>query len=69
MEQKWLKTKLAPGKSFRMLWSSASDEGACVVPFKTTWDDYDKAEIYRLDWCKGIKSVYLKDESFTVDYK
>ncbi|MGE3466607.1 MAG: hypothetical protein AB7J13_06710 [Pyrinomonadaceae bacterium] len=65
----WLSTKLSPGKSFRMLWSSASDKGACVVPFKVTWDDYDTAEIYRLDWCKGIKSVYLKDDTFTVDYK
>jgi hypothetical protein len=65
----WLSRKLAPGKSFRMMWSSASDEGACVVPFKVTWDSYDTAEIYKLDWCKGIKSVYLKDDTFTVDYK
>lgn len=65
----WLSTKLQPGKSFRMVWSSASNEGACVVPFKATWDDYDEAEVYSLDWCKGIKSVYLKDTTFTVDYK
>lgn len=65
----WLSKKLQPGKSFRMMWSSASDEGACVVPFKVTWDDYDEAETYSLDWCKGIKSVYLKDTTFTVDYK
>ena len=65
----WLSVKLAPGKSVRMMWSAASDKGACVVPFKTTWDDYDKAESHNLDWCKGIKSVYLKDQGFTVDYK
>lgn len=65
----WLTTKLQVGKSFRMMWSSASDKGACVVPFKVTWDDYDTAEVYKLDWCKGIKSVYLKDTTFTVDYK
>lgn len=65
----WLTQKLQPGKSFRMMWSSASDQGACVVPFKATWDDYDKPEVYSLDWCKGIKSVYLKDTTFTVDYK
>ena len=65
----WLSRKLSPGKSFRMMWSSASDKGACVVPFKVTWDDYDKPEVYKLDWCKGIKSVYLKDDTFTVDYK
>jgi hypothetical protein len=65
----WLTSKLQPGKVFRMMWSSASDEGACVVPFKVTWDDYDQAEDYSLDWCKGIKAVYLKDTTFTVDYK
>lgn len=65
----WLKTKLQPGRSFRMQWNSASDKGACVVPFKATWDGYDEAEVYSLDWCKGIKSVYLKDDTFTVDYK
>jgi hypothetical protein len=65
----WLSSKLAPGKSFRMTWSSASNEGACVVPFKVTWDDYDQAENYSLDWCKGISAVYLKDTTFTVDYK
>ena len=65
----WLSTKLGVGKSVQMMWSAASDKGECVVPFKTTWDDYDKAEIYKLDWCKGIKTVYLKDETFTVEYK
>ena len=65
----WLSVKLQPGKSFHMVWNSASNEGDCVVPFKATWDDYDKPEVYKLDWCKGIKSVYLKDDTFTVDYK
>jgi hypothetical protein len=65
----WLSQKLAPGKMFRMQWNSSSDQGACVVPFKVTWDDYSGAENYSLDWCKGIKSVYLKDDTFTVDYK
>ncbi|HMJ08687.1 MAG TPA: hypothetical protein VK468_06760 [Pyrinomonadaceae bacterium] len=65
----WLSSKLQPGKSFRMQWSSASNNGDCVVPFKVTWDGYDTAELYKLDWCKGIKSVYLKDDTFTVDYK
>lgn len=65
----WLSTKLGVGKSVHMVWSSTSNEGDCVVPFKTTWDDYDKPEEHTLDWCKGIKSVYLKDDTFTVDYK
>ncbi len=65
----WLSVKLAPGKSFHMTWSATSNAGDCVVPFKATWDDYDQAEVYNLDWCKGIKSIYLKDNTFTVDYK
>ncbi len=65
----WLSRKLQPGKFFRMTWNTVSNDGACVVPFKATWDDYDEAEVYTLDWCKGIKSVYLKDDTFTVDYK
>lgn len=65
----WLKTKLQPGKYFHMVWSAASNKGDCVVPFKTTWDDYDKAESYKVDWCKGIKAIYLKDDGITADYK
>ena len=65
----WLRYKLPVGKSVQMVWSEASNQGACVVPFKLTWDDYDQAEIYNLDWCKGIKNIYLKDNTFTVDYK
>ncbi len=65
----WLRYKLPVGKSVQMVWNAASNEGACVVPFKLTWDDYDQAEIYNLDWCKGIKNIYLKDNTFTVDYK
>ena len=66
----WLSTKLGVGKSVHMVWNSVSNSGECVVPFKTTWDDYDKAEIYTVDWCKKpIKSIYLKDTTFTVDYK
>jgi hypothetical protein len=65
----WLSGKVKPGDSRHMVWSSVSDKGECVVPFKVTWDDYDQAENYKLDWCKGVKSVYLKDTTFTVDYK
>lgn len=66
----WLSTKLGVGQSVHMVWSSVSNSGDCVVPFKTTWDDYDQAETYSVDWCKKpIKSIYLKDTSFTVDYK
>ena len=66
----WLSSKVGVGKSVRMVWNSASNSGDCVVPFKVTWDDYDQAEIYNLDWCKKpVKSIYLKDTTFTVDYK
>jgi len=66
----WLSSKLGVGKSVHMVWNSASNSGACVVPFKVTWDDYDEAEIYSVDWCKKpIKSIYLKDTTFTVDYR
>jgi hypothetical protein len=65
----WLTTKLAPSKSFHMMWSSASDSGDCEVPFKTTWDDYDKPEIHKVDWCKGIKAIYLKDDDISISYK
>src|SRR3954468_17924921 len=48
----WLPGKVKPGKDIFMKWSAASDKGDCVVPFKVTWDDYDKPEIYSVDWCK-----------------
>src|SRR6478672_7427426 len=47
----WLPSKVKPGKDIAMKWSAASDKGDCVVPFKVTWDDYDKPEIYSVDWC------------------
>lgn len=66
----WLSTKLGVGKSVHMVWNSVSNSGDCVVPFKATWDDYDQAEIYNLDWCKKpISAIYLKDTTFTVDFK
>jgi hypothetical protein len=66
----WLKSKLGVGKWVHMVWNSASNEGGCVVPFKVTWDDYDQAEIYTVDWCKKpIKSIFLKDTTFTVEYR
>jgi hypothetical protein len=70
LRQNWLSYKLGVGKSVYIVWSSVSNSGDCVVPFKTTWDDYDKAEEHNLDWCKRpIKSIYLKDEGFTVDFQ
>lgn len=66
----WLSYKLPPGKSVHMVWSAASNKGECVVPFKTTWDDYDQAETHKIDWCKGIKNLYLQDDAkLTADYK
>ena len=65
----WLSGKIQPGEKIHMRWSAESDSGACVVPFKVTWDDYDKPENYSVDWCKGIKAIYLKDNTFTVSYK
>lgn len=63
----WLSGKLASGSSIKMMWSSASDEGACVVPFKVSWEDYGMSEQFNVDWCKKPKSISMLDEGFKID--
>jgi hypothetical protein len=66
----WLKSgSLAPGKFRHMMWSTSSDSGACVVPFKATWDHYDHAEVYTVDWCKGISKITMTDGGYIPTYK
>lgn len=60
----WLRDRVPPGQSVPMDWFS--NEGACVVPFRVSWDDYG-ADDFKLDWCKSVKNVYMNDHGFTVD--
>lgn len=60
----WLDRRLKPGESVGMDWHS--NEGSCVVPFRVSWDDYG-ADDFRLDWCKGVHNVYMKDKGFSWD--
>jgi len=58
----WLRNPIVAGQGVNMQW--ASDEGDCVVPFRVHWRDYG-SEDHRLDWCKGVSHVYMKDKGFT----
>ena len=58
----WLRNPIVAGQGVNMHW--ASDEGDCVVPFRVHWRDYG-SEDHRLDWCKGVSHVYMKDKGFT----
>jgi len=60
----WLRNPLFSGQGVNMQW--ASDEGDCVVPFRVQWRDYG-SEDHRLDWCKGVSHVYMKDKGFSWD--
>lgn len=60
----WLKGRIRPGESIGMDWYS--NEGNCVVPFRVSWDDYG-ADDFKLDWCKGVSNVYMRDKGFTWD--
>ncbi|WP_286134249.1 hypothetical protein [Methylobacterium sp. Leaf123] len=43
-----------------------SDDGDCIVPFRVKWRDYG-SEDFKLDWCKGVSNVYMKDKGFSYD--
>ncbi len=60
----WLNGKVEAGEAVRMDWNS--NEGNCVVPFRVRWVDYG-AEDFKLDWCKGVSNIYMKDKGFTWD--
>ena len=60
----WLHKPIRSGQGVNMHW--ASDEGNCVVPFRVKWRDYG-SEDHRLDWCKGVSHVYMKDRGFSWD--
>ena len=56
--------RVQPGTSVGMDWNS--NEGNCVVPFRVSWDDYG-SEDFKLDWCKSVSNVYMKDKGFSWD--
>lgn len=58
----WLRNPIVAGQGVNMHW--ASDEGNCVVPFRVEWRNYG-SEDHRLDWCKGVSHVYMKDKGFS----
>ncbi len=43
-----------------------SNEGDCVVPFRVSWDNYG-ADDFKIDWCKGVDNIYMKDKGFSWD--
>lgn len=60
----WLDSRIRPGESADMDWFS--NDGNCVVPFRVSWDGYG-ADDFKVDWCKGISNVYMKDKGFSWD--
>jgi hypothetical protein len=62
--ENWLDGRINAGESVRMDWNS--NAGNCVVPFRVRWADYG-AEDFKIDWCKGVSNIYMKDKGFTWD--
>lgn len=62
----WLESgdRIRPGQSASMDWNS--DDGDCVVPFRVTWENYG-SEQFKLDWCKGVRNVYMLEKGFRWD--
>jgi hypothetical protein len=60
----WLDGRIRPGQAVDMDWFS--NQGNCVVPFRVSWDNYG-AEDFKVDWCKGISNIYMKDKGFSWD--
>ncbi|MCY1644604.1 hypothetical protein [Methylorubrum sp. SL192] len=60
----WIGGSINPGQSASLDWNS--NDGDCVVPFRVKWRDYG-ADDFKLDWCKGVSNVYMKDKGFTYD--
>lgn len=62
--ENWLDGRVRPGQSVDMDWFS--NQGDCVVPFRVSWDNYG-ADDFKIDWCKGVSNIYMKDKGFTWD--
>ena len=60
----WLRGRIRPGQKVDMDWFS--NEGSYVVPFRVSWDNYG-AEDFKIDWCKGVSNIYMKDKGFAWD--
>lgn len=60
----WLDSRIRAGESVAMDWHS--NEGSCVVPFRVQWVDYGSEE-FRIDWCKGVSNIYMRDKGFSWD--
>lgn len=60
----WLDGRIRPGQSVDMDWFS--NQGSCVVPFRVSWDSYG-ADDFKVDWCKGISNIYMKNKGFSWD--
>jgi hypothetical protein len=60
----WLDTNIESGQSVRMDWNS--NAGNCVVPFRVRWVDYG-SEDFKVDWCKGVSNIYMKNKGFSWD--
>ncbi|WP_176218620.1 hypothetical protein [Rhizobium rhizosphaerae] len=60
----WLTGRVRPGQAVDMDWFS--NDGNCTVPFRVSWDDYG-ADDFKLDWCKGVSNLYMKDKGFSWD--
>lgn len=62
--ENWLDGRIRPGQSIDLDWFS--NQGNCVVPFRVSWDNYG-ADDFKLDWCKGVSNVYMKNKGFSWD--
>ncbi|MFN7167497.1 MAG: hypothetical protein ACK4NV_10640 [Pannonibacter sp.] len=62
--ENWLSSRVNPGEAVSMDW--LSNEGNCVVPFRVSWESYG-SEDFKLDWCKGVSNIYMKDKGFSWD--
>ena len=60
----WLNSRIGAGQFVDMDWNS--NEGSCVVPFRVQWVDYG-AEDFKIDWCKGVSNIYMRDKGFSWD--
>ena len=60
----WLGSRIGEGDSASMDWNS--NAGNCVVPFRVSWVDFGSQD-FKLDWCKGVSNVYMKDKGFSWD--
>ncbi|MFN3673058.1 MAG: hypothetical protein ACK4VM_14230 [Bosea sp. (in: a-proteobacteria)] len=60
----WLNGRIGAGNSSR--WTGTAMRGSCVVPFRLQWVDYG-AKDFKIDWCKGVSNIYMRDKGFSSD--